>query len=134
MASRFQWKRLLRRSTDSLHGRRHGRIHGRRLRCEPLEPRQLLTTFADGANMLIAGNSFLVPVAEPFSGLAHANGYTDHTTDAYFVGGQAGTVGELWDNHPEEITTKLEAKPDRSPQMIWRATALVSTNHTAKEA
>jgi hypothetical protein len=79
------------------------------LRYEPLEPRQLLTVFTEGATSLFAGHSFFIPVAGSFDELAQQNGFSSHQMDFVFAGGAAGSPRSLWENADKKdaITAKL---------------------------
>ncbi len=98
MSSPFHWKRSLQRLTKPLNRRRQRPIHSQPLRCEPLEPRQLLATFVDGANCLFAGHSFFVPIATQFDRLATDNGFSAHEAAFVFSSGATGSPEMLWEN------------------------------------
>ena len=66
-----------------------------------------LPSFANGANCLFIGNSFFIPVAVRFGGIAStSNGFNLHDTDYVYTAGGDGSPRALWNDANEKAAAQ----------------------------
>ena len=63
-----------------------------------VQPTLAQPAFTDGTDVLFAGHSFFIPIANEFNTMAIENGFSQHNMETHFHGGQNGSPGFLWDD------------------------------------